>query len=263
MVPCDCRVFPIPPLPMHYRLSLAVLACSACLMPVTVFGAATKTASSSSKVSVQVTVQTNAQLEAKARKGDIDAAYDLGMRYYTGDTKTKTKKDDKKAVVWLSLAILEGKQVANQYELETYFSQHLTDKDRDTLTDELNAIMANIPALRGRTDISLDATQDLQRKKDIAAVADALIKYYSDHKKKFPVSLPKKLTDICRVSGPDCKTFVNIGDLLGQYIKALPIDPTAKVDSKSTGYMISADKGVLTITAPKANEKNVKVVRSY
>ncbi len=208
-------------------------------------------------------VQTNAQLEAKARTGDVEAAYTLGMRYYLGDTKTKTKKDDKKAVVWLSLAILEGKSVANQYELETYFSERLTDKERETLTDELNKIIATIPALRGRTDISLDATQDLQRKKDIASIADALVKYYTANKKKFPVTLPKKATDICRVSGPECKTFVNLGNLIGQYMKALPIDPTAKVDSKSTGYMISVDKKNLTITAPRAKEKNVKVVRSY
>lgn len=250
---------------MNNRLSLAFLLTATYFVPTVAFAAAAKPIVSSAPKAqvVQVAAQTNAQLEAKARTGDFDAAYTLGMRYYHGDTKTKTKKDDKKAVVWLSLAILEGKSVPNQYELETYFSERLTDKERDTLTDELNKIIANIPALRGRTDISLDATQDLQRKKDINSIADALVKYYTANKKKFPVTLPKKATDICRVSGPECKTFINLGNLIGQYIKALPIDPTAKVDSKSTGYMISVDKNTLTITAPRAKEKNVKVVRSY
>ena len=125
-----------------------------------------KTTSSSSKVSVQVTVQTNALAGSKkAQRATLMQRTIWVCATTQSDTRPRRRRMIKKTVVWLSPFWKET--VANQYELkETYFGQRGLDKDRDTLTDRrCNHGKYSGIARPNRHQPRCDA--GLQRKKDM------------------------------------------------------------------------------------------------
>lgn len=129
--------------------------------------------------------------------------------------------------------------------------------------------LASKPHAKAVVAVSYDTTdaRNTLRKTSLTSLANALNAYVAANPgKKLPVAIPVTDTEICTVSGVNCKNakLIDLTFLAnpGNYIASIPTDPTGAHDRYGTGLTIGRDQisGKFRFTAPRTEDTAVIVV---
>ena len=104
--------------------------------------------------------------------------------------------------------------------------------------------------------------KDVQRKRDIHTLLNALHRSKSEHG-VFPDGiLQGTKKEICRKDAASCEGFIDLSEtIIGKYLASIPIDPDAP-DGNGTRYFAEiTEDGALVITAPDAHQGEMRAER--
>lgn len=124
------------------------------------------------------------------------------------------------------------------------------------------SIMAAIVIVAINPTKQLGDARNAQRASDVNTIINAIYQYAIDNNGDLPVELPEVPKEICRSEAVNCMGLVNLNDLIGDYLVAMPSDPATN-DPRSTKYTIVYDSfGNITVDAPYAEgDVDISVTR--
>ena len=122
------------------------------------------------------------------------------------------------------------------------------------------AILASIVIVAINPTKQLGDARNAQRRSDVNTVLNAVYQYAIDNNGTLPGAIPSgtaKPVCLGTVTGTACTDTaagVDLSDLIGTYIVAIPADPQ-NTDTSVTGYTIVQDaNGRVTVAAPSAEQ---------
>lgn len=92
-------------------------------------------------------------------------------------------------------------------------------------------------------------SRNVRRQSDVKALLDALFQYSLEHG-IYPEGINGTPTEICMQGATSCDGLIDLSqELGGNYLAAIPVDPTKKEDENGTGYAVMLQDSRITVSA--------------
>jgi len=125
------------------------------------------------------------------------------------------------------------------------------------------AILASIVIIALNPPSGMPESRDVQRHKDVRDILNAVYLYAAD-KDELPAGIPTGTPgEICK-ENEDCSRIedaVHLDILVDEYLDTIPMDPGLPSDDGTDYFIILAENGELTVSAPEAEIEEIRVSR--
>jgi uncharacterized protein (TIGR02145 family)/prepilin-type N-terminal cleavage/methylation domain-containing protein len=101
------------------------------------------------------------------------------------------------------------------------------------------------------------SARDATRQGHINSIEKAVLSYLIDNTGALPEQIEIKGKEICKIDASDCTGLIDLSSFVPQYISSLPVDPQGGVNSNGTGYFISKTGLNVSVSAYRAETKDV------